>query len=163
MALYLDTNVFYHAYCPIEDASKVDWLFSQVHPDFPAITSEWSLIEMFRAFKKQVNLGTISEKNAEIAIDFFLSDIGEMVKKKVLILVPVSKSLIITSRELIFGYNLYAADALHATTALKLKTRAFISFDSDFKANLGDMPTVNPSSQDFKSLIRKILLKKSAI
>ena len=157
MVLYLDTNVFYHAYCPIEDASIVDWLFSQVHPDFPAITSEWCLIEMFRAFKKQVNLGTISKKNAEIAIDFFLSDVGEMVKKKLLLLVPVSHALIITSREHIFASNLYAADALHATTALKYKASAFITFDSDFKANLKSIPVFNPSSQNFKTSIGKLL------
>ncbi|MHA1187988.1 MAG: type II toxin-antitoxin system VapC family toxin [Candidatus Heimdallarchaeota archaeon] len=139
------------------NASVVDWLFSQVHPAFPTITSEWCLIEMFRAFKKQVNLGTISEKNAEIAIDFFLSDVGEMVKKKLLLLVPVSHALIITSREPIFASNLYAADALHATTALKYNASAFITFDSDFKANLKSMPVFNPSSQNFKASIGKLL------
>jgi predicted nucleic acid-binding protein len=157
MTLYLDTNVFYHAYCPIENASLVDWLFSKVHPDFPAITSEWCLIEMFRAFKKQVNLGTISENNAELAIDFFLSDVGEMVKKKHLLLVPVSHALITASREHIFASNLYAADALHASTALKYQACAFITFDSDFKANLKSMPIFNPSSPNFKASISNLL------
>ena len=159
MTLYLDTNVFYHAYCPIEDASIVDWLFSQVHTDFPAITSEWCLIEMFRAFKKQVNLGTIAEKDAELALDYFLSDIGEMAKKKILVIVPVTFTHIIASRELIFASNLYAADALHAITAQRLKTKAFITFDSDFKANLGTMPIFNPSSKEFKSAIEKLKTK----
>ena len=157
MALYLDTNVFYHAYCPTEDASIVDWLFSQVHPEFPVITSEWCLIEMFRALKKQVNLETISEKNAELAIDFFLSDVGEMVKKKNLLLAPVSHALLITSREFIFSSNLYAADALHAATALKYNASAFITFDADFKANLQSIPVFNPSSHTFKTSISKLL------
>ena len=157
MSLYLDTNVFYNAYCPIEDASPVDWLFSQLHLDFPAITSEWFLIEMFRAIKKQVNLESIAKKDAEITLDYFLSDVGEMVKNKVLILIPVSQTLIIASRELIFTYNLYAADALHAITALKLETKAFITFDSDFKAPLGNIPILNPSTNNFKSEIAKFL------
>ncbi|NHJ85802.1 MAG: type II toxin-antitoxin system VapC family toxin [Asgard group archaeon] len=155
MTLYLDTNVFYNAYCPIEDASLVDWLFDQLHPDFPAITSEWCLIEIFRAFKKQMNLGAITKKDAEIALDYFLSDIGEMVKNKTLLLVPVTQALIIASRDLIFTCNLYAADALHATTALKLESRAFITFDSDFNVPLGNIPILNPSITNFKSEIAK--------
>ncbi|HUU78671.1 MAG TPA: PIN domain-containing protein [candidate division Zixibacteria bacterium] len=159
MSLYLDTNVFYNAYCPVENASIVDWLFTQLHLDFPAFTSEWCLIEMFRAFKKQVNLGTIAEKDAEIALDYFLSDIGEMVKNKTLTLIPVTQTLIIASRELIFTNNLYAADALHAATAMKLETQAFITFDSDFKASLGDIPIINPSTNNFKSKIIKFMSK----
>ncbi|MBD3192561.1 MAG: hypothetical protein GF308_18115 [Candidatus Heimdallarchaeota archaeon] len=82
------------AYCPIEVAFFVDWLFSQLHLDFPAITSEWALIEMFRAFKKQVNLETIAEKDADIALDYFLSDVGEMVKNKIVNLILVTQGLI---------------------------------------------------------------------
>lgn len=41
MALDLETNVqVYNAYCPIEEASIVDWLFTQLPPGFLANTSE---------------------------------------------------------------------------------------------------------------------------
>ena len=30
MPLYLDTNVFYNAYCPIEDRIVADWLLNQI-------------------------------------------------------------------------------------------------------------------------------------
>jgi predicted nucleic acid-binding protein len=159
MALYLDTNVFYNAYCPIEDASLVDWLFAQLRPDFPATTSEWCVVEMFRAFKKQVNLGAIVKKDAEIALDYFLSDVGEMVKNKILQFIPVTQALIIASRGLIFTFNLYAADALHATTALKLESKAFITFDSDFNVPLGNIPILNPFITNFKSEIAKFKSK----
>lgn len=114
---------------------------------------------MFRAFKKQVDLGPIAEKDAEIALDYFLGDVGEMVKNKTLNLMSVTQALIVAARELIFTNNLYAADALHATTAMKLETQAFITFDSDFKANLGKIPVVNPLTNNFKSKIGKFMSK----
>ncbi|MGC9778422.1 MAG: type II toxin-antitoxin system VapC family toxin [Candidatus Heimdallarchaeota archaeon] len=159
MTLYLDTNVFYHAYCPAENSSVVDWLFNELRPKFQAITSEWCLIEIFRAFKKQVNLGSIDEKDAQIALDYFLSDVGEMTKQKLLKLVPVTNALIVASRDVIFKYNLYAADALHSITALKSSVKAFITFDSDFKTNLGPIPILNPSLHDFKAKINDLIIK----
>ncbi len=156
MSLYLDTNIFYHAYCPLEDSLIIDWLFSQLHPEFQAITSEWCLIEMFRALKKQTNLGTINEKDAQITLDYFLSDVGEMIKTNLLKFVPVTNALLVASREPIFKRNLYAADALHATTALKSHVKCFITFDSDFKSDLGKIPIINLSSHSFKAEINKI-------
>jgi len=44
---------------------------------------------MFRAFKKQVNLGVIDVKDAQVALNFFVADIGEMSKKAVLLLAPI--------------------------------------------------------------------------
>ena len=154
MSVYLDTNVFYNAYCPVENSELADWILNLLTPNFQGITSEWTLLEMFRALKKQVNLEKIEEKVAKVVLDFFLSEIGEMSKNKQLKLIPVTKSSIISSRKQIFKHNLYAADALHATVALASKVESFITFDRDFKGNLGTIPILNPVDQEFKKKIQ---------
>ena len=52
-----------------------DWILNQISSNFPAFTSEWTIAEMFRELKKQVNLDRIEEDDAQVAINLFLSDI----------------------------------------------------------------------------------------
>ncbi len=99
MSLYLDTNVFYHAYCPIEDQERADRLLKQLSKEFQGVTCEWMIIEMFRALKKQANLGTIEEKDAKLVVKFFLSEIGEMSQKKKIILVPVTLAALMAAKK----------------------------------------------------------------
>ncbi|MHA1169032.1 MAG: type II toxin-antitoxin system VapC family toxin [Candidatus Hodarchaeales archaeon] len=150
MKTYLDTNVFYNAYCPVENNDLADWILDQLTPTFQAITSEWTLLEMFRALKKQVNLGKIAEKEAKTTIDFFLSEISEMSVKNKLELIPVTQFMIIASKRRVFNDNLYAADALHATVAIISNVNSFITFDRDFKVNLGNILILNPQDPGFK-------------
>lgn len=152
MPIYLDTNVFYNAYCPIEDRFAADWLLKQISSDFKGITSEWSIAEMFRAFKKQVNLKSIEDHDAEIALTLFLSEIGELSQKEKIILIPVKMAFIMAARPMIFNQNLYAADAIHAVTATKMNVDAFITFDSDFK-KFKKIPVLNPKHSNFQKLI----------
>jgi predicted nucleic acid-binding protein len=105
---------------------------------------------MFRALKKQVNLERIEEKAAKIALDFFLSELGEMVEEKVLEIIPVTRSATMAARKQIFEHNLYAADALHAAIALTSQVKMFITFDSDFRGNLEVIPILSPIEPDFK-------------
>jgi len=158
MPIYIDTNVFYNAYCPIEDRFAADWVLKQMDPEFPGITSEWTIAEMFRAFKKQVNLERIEDRDAQIIIDLFLSELSEYAQKKKIILIPVKKVLIMTSRTLIFTQNLYAADAIHVACATEMKVDAFITFDSNFK-KLKTIPILNPSNDKFQDSINQIKAK----
>ncbi len=158
MPIYLDTNVFYNAYCSIEDRILADWLLNQISSEFPGITSEWTIAEMFQAFKKQVNLKRIENHDAQIALNLFLSEIGEYSQKKKLLLIPVKMSYIVAARPLIFNQNLYAADAIHAVTAIQMNADAFITFDSDFK-KLKKIPVLNPSQADFQKIINKFMEK----
>jgi len=112
---------------------------------------------MFRAFKKQVNLGVINVKDAQIALDFFIADISEMFKKTVLLLAPITMAAIITARKFIFSYNLYAADALHATIAINSQVKAFITYDEAFKADLDEIPILNPQKESFRTTIKEII------
>ena len=153
MQFYLDTYIFYHAYCPVEKGSIIDWLFEELSAEFQGVTSEWAIVEMFRALKKQVNLEIIEEKDANLALDFFLVEIGQMVQDDKILLKPVSFKSIIAARELIFTYNLYAADAIHGTTAIQSNVDAFITTDSDFKYDLGSIPIINPLETNFKEKI----------
>ena len=150
MGVYLDTNIFYNAYCPVENNALADWLIEQLTPKFQGVTCEWTILEMFRALKKQVNLEKIEEKAAKIALDFFLSELGEMAEEKVLKIIPVTRSAIMASRKQIFEHNLYAADALHAAIALASQVKLFITFDSDFRGNLETIPISNPIDPEFK-------------
>ena len=159
MQIYLDTNIFYHAYCPVEKGSIIDWLFEKLSTEFQGVTSEWAIVEMFRALKKQVNLGIIEEKDANLALDFFLVEIGQMVQDDKIILKPVSFKSIMAARELIFTYNLYAADALHGITAINSNVGAFISTDSDFKYDLGTIPIINPLETNFKEKIMNFFIE----
>ncbi len=165
MSIYLDTNIFYNAYSPIEDRITADWLLNQLSSNFPGVTSEWTIAEMFRAFKKQVNLKRIENSDAQVAIDLFLSDIGEDAQKKKIYMIPVKSSYIMAARPLIFNENLYAADAIHTITALKAKVDAFITYDSDFK-KLKKIPIINPKKDNFQNSIKEIkenYMKKNGI
>ena len=71
-------------------------------------------------------------------------------------MIPITRELIISSRQLIFKYNLYAADALHVMTALKNQVNAFITFDSDFKKIIDHIPIINPKNNDFKDIIQAL-------
>lgn len=155
MPIYFDTNVFYNAYCPIEDRIAADWVLNQISSEFPCITSEWTVAEMFRAFKKQVNLKKIEDHDAQVALNLFLSDIGEYSQKKKLKLIPIKMSFVIASRPLIFNQNLYAADAIHLITAIQMNADAFITFDSDFE-KLKNIQVWNPKQANFQSLIMKL-------
>ncbi len=150
MTIYLDTNVFYHAYCPVEDPATADWILEQISPEFPGITSELTIAEIFRAFKKQVNLGVIETDKAQDALDFFLADIEEMAQSRTLHLIPVKMGTIVAARQLIFDHNLYVADALHATTALNAHTKGFVTFDADFKGAFENLLILIPTKPTFK-------------
>ena len=156
MNIYLDTNVFYLAYCPIEDCDVADWILTQLTSEFQGVTSEWTLIELFRALKKQVNLGKILEKDAKLTIDFFLTEIGEMSQKQTIQLVPITRQAIMTSRRQIFQKNLYVADALHAVIAIIMNVKAFITFDGDFKGDLNTVRLLNPSEKSFKNTLLEL-------
>ena len=153
MGVYLDTNIFYNAYCPVENNILADWLLDQLTPRLQGVTCEWTILEMFRALKKQVNLEKIEEKAAKIALDFFLSELGEMTEEKKLKIIPVTRSAIMASRKQIFDYNLYAADALHATIALASQAELFITFDNDFRGYLETIPILNPIDPKFKEKV----------
>jgi predicted nucleic acid-binding protein len=157
MRFYLDTNVFYHRFCPVDQAEITDWIFNQLTPENPGISSQWIIPEMFRALKKQVNLSKIDENDAQIAIDFFLSEIGLLSKKRILVLYPVEIQYLFATRDIIFKQNLYAADAVHIITAQFTNATSFITFDTDFSLKLNSIPILNPSSVTFKQEFTKIM------
>lgn len=154
--VYIDTNVFYNAFCPVENDKLADWLLNQLNPNLQGVSSEWTILEMFRALKKQVNLKKIEVKDAKVTLDFFLSEIGEMTQTRSLQLVPVSRITIILSRNQIFENNLYAADALHATVAIQEGVNNFITFDRDFPGKLDLIPIINPLEEGFQKKILKL-------
>ena len=153
--VYLDTNVFYNAYCPVENNKIADWILDQLNSNIQGVTSEWTLLEMFRALKKQVNLKKIGEEDARTTLDFFLSELGEMNESKRINILPITRSMIIGSRRHVFDNNLYAADALHATVAVLSQVNFFITFDGDFNVNLGDIPILNPNDPKFREIFQK--------
>lgn len=157
MTLYFDTNVFYNAYVPTEKANEIaDWLFEQMTEQFPIKTSEWSIIEFFRALKKQENLNNLSSEDVNLISDFFIGDIVRMQQEKILHLIPVTIKLIIRSKRYIFSHNLYASDALHITTAIMNTVSAFVSFDADFNTMSNEIQILNPYASNFKARISKM-------
>ena len=64
--------------------------------------------------------------------------------------------MIINSRKHVFDNNLCAADALHATVAVLSQVNCFITFDGDFKVNLGDIPILNPTDPKFREILQKV-------
>lgn len=131
--IYLDTSVFYHAYCPFEDSKSSDWILDELLVQYHGITSEWTIIEMFRALKKQVNLVRLTEDAATTTLDFFLSEIFDIAKRSQLELIPASLADIIAARAHIFSSNLSGADSLHWQVALASRAKVFVSFDSHFE------------------------------
>lgn len=156
MAIYIDTNVFYNAYCPTEDSATADWILEQLTTNFPGITCEWTISEIFRAFRKQINLDVIEEDKVQDVIDFFLSEIAEMTQSKVLLLVPITLGAIMATRPLIFAQNLYAVDAMHAVIAANAQVKGFITYDCDFKGDLRGIPVLYPLSEAFQANILQL-------
>ncbi|MHA2250512.1 MAG: hypothetical protein ACXAD7_09120 [Candidatus Kariarchaeaceae archaeon] len=101
-------------------------------------------------------MGTIETQEASLALDFFLAEIGENIQKKKIILKPIMRDNLISSRKLIFEQNLYAADALHANHAIVSGVLGFVTFDVDFKVNLNSIPILNPIDTSYKSSISSL-------
>ncbi len=157
MSFYLDTNIFYHRYCPGESNAVIDWLFAQLDYSNQAITCEITISEMFRALKKQYNLGVIEVEELNLTLDFFLADIRILMQDQKLKLIPVSLQTIMKTRDLIVDQNLYAVDAIHGVIALSETPKAFITLDADFKTDFGEIRILNPLSKDFKKTVRQLI------
>ena len=54
MPIYIDTNVFYNAYCPIEDRFAADWLLKQMDPEFPGINLNGQLQKCLELLKSKL-------------------------------------------------------------------------------------------------------------
>lgn len=108
MKFYLDTNIFYYRYCPIENSKCIDPIFEEIRQShlqkrtFQLISNEIILSEMFRALKKQVNLEVIDLDVAEVALDFFIADIEELIHDGDLVLMLSSKTYLMKTQKLIF-------------------------------------------------------------
>ena len=59
---------------------------------------------------------------------------------------------IIKTRKLIFEQNVYAMDTLHAITAIDTDYKSFVTMDSDFKVNFGDIQILNPKVDNIKQI-----------
>ncbi|MHA1519642.1 MAG: type II toxin-antitoxin system VapC family toxin [Promethearchaeota archaeon] len=159
MSFYLDTNIFYHRYCPGESNDVIDWLFAQLNSSNQAITCEITISEMFRAIKMQYNLGVIERNELNLTLDFFITDIRILMQNQKLKLIPISLQAIMKTRNLIVDQNLYAVDAIHGVVALNEKPKAFITLDSDFKTDFGEIQILNPLSEDFKEKLKKMIFR----
>lgn len=153
MKIYLDTNVFYNAYSPVEESEICDWILEQLDTDFVGVTSEWTIIEMFRALKKQVNLEVIDEEEASIALTYFLAELGEFERNGKLITLPVTRKSIMGSRKLIFEKNIYSADALHLFQAIDNGVNCFLTFDNTLRSRITELSVINPMLENFREQI----------
>lgn len=144
MRLYFDTNLFYYRYSPSENSEIVDKIVDQLTSDDIIITCEIMIAEMFRAFKKQANLGVIEKSDMELAINFLLSDVKKLERENKIQLIPITMNAIMKSREYITEQNLYTVDAIHAATAVLHQCDEFLTFDGDFKNIYMGIPIVHP-------------------
>ena len=64
-------------------------------------------------------------------------------------LIPVKIAFLMETREQIFSKNLYAADALHAITSVATQCVAFLTFDSDFKGDIQEIPIIKSLGEIF--------------
>jgi len=147
MRLYFDTNLFYYRYCPVESSELVDNIIDQLAPEDLIVTCEIMIAEMFRAFKKQANMGVIGKDEMELAVNFFLSDVKKLEQEKKIELIPITMNTIIKSREYIVEQNLYAVDAIHAATAVIHQCDEYLTFDSDFKKIHIGIPIIHPQNK----------------
>ncbi|MBN2156227.1 MAG: type II toxin-antitoxin system VapC family toxin [Candidatus Lokiarchaeota archaeon] len=147
MRVYFDTNVYYYRYCPSESSELVDVIIDQLGPGDLILSCEIMIAEMFRAFKKQANLGVIGKEEMELAVNFFLSDVKKLEQKKKIELIPIDMKTIMISRQYIVDQSLYAVDAIHAATAVIHQCDEFLTFDRDFKKlNIG-IPIIHPENK----------------
>ena len=71
-------------------------------------------------------------------------------------LIPVKIAFLMETREQIFSKNLYAADALYAITSVVTQCVAFLTFDSDFKGDIQEIPIIN-LQENFRQKITSLL------
>ena len=143
----------------LDESEICDWILEQLDSNFVGITSEWTIIEMFRAFKKQVNLGVIDEYEASTALTYFLAELGDYERNGKLITLPVTRKAIFGGKKLIFEKNIYSADALHLYQAIDNEVSCFLTFDNTLLSRITELNMINPLLENFKELI--ISLKNS--
>lgn len=161
--IYLEPSALFKGYFPEEGSEVVEKIIMALDRRiFCSYTSIWSLLEIVRAFKKRVNLGEIDAKDAESAIIFFFTDIRKLVSEGKMVLLSIDTTLIMKSYEILWRYNLYAADALHVTTYFENTLDYFIAVDRHFKRfrKIKNLKLIDPLTE---SDIRKIneLIKKA--
>ena len=147
MRIYFDTNLFYYRYCPSESSEIVDAIIDHISSGDVILTCEIMISEMFRAFKKQTNLGVIEKTDMEMAINFLLSDVKKMEQENKIQLIPVTMNNIMKSKDYITEQNLYAVDAIHAATAVIHQCDEFLTFDDDFKNIQIGIPIIHPKEK----------------
>lgn len=163
MRIYLDATVFYQTYAPHENSRTEDWIMDDLIPEFGGLTSQWTLLEVARALKKQVNLELLLESDARKLMDVLLVDMLEMQSADILLLEPISLADIINSRQLIDELNLYAADALHYHTARSRKATVLVSHDAHLlRHSTQQLPILCPKTTNFETEITRLLHRNQA-
>jgi len=129
--IYLESSALWNLYYEEKEAELIEYCLENIN--ISCSSSQWSLLELQRGIQKRVNQHELGKKEAENLEIFIETDIQRLVKKKELILQPITAKLITKTRENIPKYNLYASDALHLTTAIQNNNKVMIVDDYHFK------------------------------
>lgn len=166
MRIYFDASSLFKAYWPDPGSENVEWVMEEVlSPQTVGITSNWSLVEITRGFCKRRNLGELSKKEADEAIEFFLSDTRVMKESKKFSLANITEDIISLSIEYVRESNLYAADATHLATAIVTASHLLLVDDKHFQRfkqfqNIQLLPITQPPKA-FQNQLQKFLQRKN--
>lgn len=129
MSVYLEASALWTMYYGERGGENVEWVLET----YPSITLEWSLLELGRAISKRLNIGEITEEEAESLEEFILLDIKKLKKDGKLKLVKLTWRLIEDAYALIRPLNIYASDATHLTASLIKGVRIMLADDHHFE------------------------------
>jgi len=134
MRIYFEASSLFKAYWPDPGSENVEWIMEEIlSPQNVGITSSWSLVEITRGFCKRRNLGELSQKEADDAIEFFLNDTRIMTESKKFVITNITEEIISRSIDHIREFNLYAADATHLATAITTTSHILLVDDRHFQ------------------------------
>ena len=136
---------------------SINWLFDQFTQKFPALTSDWTKLELFRAVKKQINLGAIPKDAFDKICEFIITDLRQLEAKKEVVFLRITRKQILLCANWIGKHNLYSADSLHFVQANEANAKYFVTFDRNFRGVDDSIPILNPQNDQFKAKISGLL------
>ncbi|MHA1930737.1 MAG: type II toxin-antitoxin system VapC family toxin [Candidatus Thorarchaeota archaeon] len=114
--VYLEASALWNLFYGEPGSNLVEFCLAQ--EQVSCSSSVWSYLEIHRGIKKRVNQKEITIDEGHDLKRFIDSHLHRLVSRKKLLEFDVSRNLIEMAKELISTYNLYAADALHFSTAI---------------------------------------------
>lgn len=124
---YLDTSALVKRYVEEHGSDLVDEIFDDAYRGIKIISfSYWNIGETVVVFDKY---SRVMGLNARKLLRDFLRETKTLARLHRVILVSISPTILKKSIEIVLKYHIYIADALQIASAIKTKSKTFVTAD----------------------------------